>query len=110
MYAGADVFVMVSRELRQSGNVEGFGIVFLEANAAGTAVLAGRSGGIEDAVVDGFSGLLVDPENVGEVAAALTCLLQNDDLRFRLAAQGMERVKREFDRELRARTLWETCR
>ena len=110
MYAAADVFVMVSRELRQSGNVEGFGIVFLEANAAGTAVLAGRSGGIEDAVVDGFSGLLVDPEDVGAVAEALTRLLEDGDLRARLPAQGMERVKREFDRELRARTLWETCR
>jgi phosphatidylinositol alpha-1,6-mannosyltransferase len=110
MYAAADVFVMVSRELRQSGNVEGFGIVFLEANAAGTAVLAGRSGGIEDAVVDGCNGLLVDPEDVGAVAAALMRLLEDGDLRARLAAQGMERVKREFDRELRARTLWETCR
>ena len=109
MYAAADVFAMVSRELPTRGDVEGFGIVFLEANAAGTAVLAGRSGGVEDAVVDGYSGLLVDPEDPDQIAAALIRLLLDEDLRQRLETQGRERVQRDFNRDCRAQILWETC-
>ncbi|MEW6750749.1 MAG: glycosyltransferase family 4 protein [Candidatus Latescibacterota bacterium] len=110
LHAAADVFAMVSRHRREQGDVEGFGIVYLEANAAGTPVLAGRSGGVEDAVADGESGLLVDPEDVGEVARALTRLLCDEDLRRRLGEQGRRRVHRHFDRREQACRLWEACR
>src|SRR5262249_14775190 len=59
-YALSDVFAMPSRACLDSNDVEGFGMVFLEAGATGKPVVAGRSGGIEDAVVDGVTGLLVD--------------------------------------------------
>ncbi|MBT5326720.1 MAG: glycosyltransferase family 4 protein, partial [Gemmatimonadetes bacterium] len=95
-YAAADLFSMVSREIDEVGEVEGFGIVYLEANAVGTAVLAGRSGGVEDAVADGQSGLLVDPEDLDAVVAAIVRLLQDDDLRHRLGAEGQQRVRAEF--------------
>ena len=108
-YAAADLVAMVSREIAEEGEVEGFGIVYLEANAVGTAVLAGRSGGVEDAVVDGHSGILVDPENPAEVAAALVRLLQDDDLRRRLGAEGRSRVREKFNRQLLAKRLWEIC-
>jgi len=109
-YAAADLFSMVSREIDEVGEVEGFGIVYLEANAVGTAVLAGRSGGVEDAVADGQSGLLVDPEDLDAVVAAIVRLLQDDDLRHRLGAEGQQRVRAEFDREVQAERLWEACR
>lgn len=110
LYAGADLFSMVSREILEVGEVEGFGIVYLEANAAGRPVLAGRSGGVEDAVVDGETGLLVDPEDVDEVVEALVRLLRDEELRSRLGTQGRERVHRDFDRRRQAVRLWEACR
>lgn len=110
LYAAADVFVMPSRQLPQAGDVEGFGMVFIEANAAGLAVLAGRSGGVEDAVVDGYTGLLVDPTDPQAIGEGLIRLLQDEELRDRLAAQGRERARAEFDRRLRAAQLWECCR
>jgi phosphatidylinositol alpha-1,6-mannosyltransferase len=98
-YAAADLFVMVSRELASTGDVEGFGIVYLEASAAGRPVVAGRSGGVEDAVEDGVSGILVDPEDPGALVEALTRLLRDPDLRRRMARAGRERVVTRFSRE-----------
>lgn len=110
LLAAADVFAMVSRQRPEAGDVEGFGIVFLEANAAGTPVLGGRSGGVEDAVIDGRTGLLVDPQNVAAVAAALVQLLGDAALRRRLGEEGRQRVQDDFDRRRRAAELWEACR
>ena len=53
-------------------------------------MLAGRSGGVEDAVADGQSGLLVDPEDLDAVVEAIVRLLQDDDLRYRLGAEVRE--------------------
>jgi phosphatidyl-myo-inositol dimannoside synthase len=106
LYAAADLFAMVSRELPERGDVEGFGIVYLEAAAAGLASLAGRSGGVEDAVVHEETGLLVDPRDEQAVTAVLIQLLTNTDLRARLAAAGRERVMRDFDRRQHAARLW----
>ena len=53
LYSMADSFIMLSRERTDQCDVEGFGIVFIEAAACGTPAIAGRSGGVEDAVVDG---------------------------------------------------------
>lgn len=105
-YAAADVFAMVSREIAQVGEVEGFGIVYLEANACAIPVIGGRSGGVEDAVVDGESGLLVAPDDPAETAAALRCLLLDEALRRRLGEQGRRRVHADFDRRQQAQNLW----
>jgi phosphatidylinositol alpha-1,6-mannosyltransferase len=107
LYGAADLFAMPSRQLPEAGDVEGFGIVFIEANAAGLAVLGGRSGGVEDAVVDGGTGVLVDPDDPEAVAAGLVRLLEDPELRARLARQGQERARTDFDRRRRARQLWE---
>ena len=69
-YAIADVFVMPHREL-PSGDTEGFGVVFLEANACGVPVIAGRVGGARDAVEDQVNGLTVDGEDTGAIARAI---------------------------------------
>ena len=89
----ADVFVMPAREERP--DVEGFGLVFLEANACGTPVIGSTSGGIPDAVVDGETGLLVPPLAPGPLADAAIRLLNDADLRGRLGRAGRERVLRE---------------
>ncbi|HHL39518.1 MAG TPA: glycosyltransferase family 1 protein [Deltaproteobacteria bacterium] len=67
-YNLCDVYVMASREIERRGDVEGFGITYLEAGACAKPVVAGRSGGTADAVVDGETGLLADPEDPADVA------------------------------------------
>jgi phosphatidylinositol alpha-1,6-mannosyltransferase len=96
VYALADLFVMPSRAHLDNCDVEGFGMVFLEANACGKAVVAGRSGGIPDAVLDGVTGLLVDPLSPDAVAAELVTLLTNHGLRAKLGEQGRLRVVNGF--------------
>ncbi len=86
-------------------DVEGFGLVFLEANACGTAVIGSTSGGISDAVVDGETGLLVPPEAPGPLAEAAIRLLNDAGLRQRLGEQGRARVLRDFTWERMATQL-----
>ena len=96
LYALCDVFVMASRERLEENDVEGFGIVLLEANACGKPVVGGRSGGVPDALEDGVSGLLVDPENLKEIIEALVRLLSDHDFATHLGSQGRLRVERDF--------------
>jgi phosphatidylinositol alpha-1,6-mannosyltransferase len=87
LLASATVFAMPSRLPARSGG-EGFGIVYLEAGAHGTPVVAGNVGGAVDAVVDGQTGLLVTPEDHVAVAGAITSLLLDRDLATRLGNGG----------------------
>jgi len=96
-YAICDVLVMISREIKEKGNVEGFGIVYLEANAMKKPVVAGKSGGVEDAVEDGVNGLLVDPEDVDQIGRAIIRILEDDELRNKLGEKAYQRVKEKFD-------------
>lgn len=93
-YHLSDVFIMPNREVGTS--VEGFGIVFLEANACKKPVIAGRSGGALDAVVDGKTGLLVNPEDRNDTAKALIKLLSNEKLANQMGEIGYNRVKNEL--------------
>jgi phosphatidylinositol alpha-1,6-mannosyltransferase len=93
LYAACDIFVMPSRALAQRDGVEGFGIVFLEAGACAKPVVGGRSGGISDAVLDGVTGLLVDPTDAAELEAVLIRLLDDPVEARRLGAQGRQRVE-----------------
>jgi len=95
-YKMATLFVMVSRQSPGSHDVEGFGIVYLEANACGLPVVAGRTGGVPDAVLDGRTGYLVDPLNGEAIAAAIIRLLESPQLREQLGSLGRERAVREF--------------
>jgi phosphatidylinositol alpha-1,6-mannosyltransferase len=74
LYNSADLFVLLSRE--EPPDVEGFGLVFLEAAACGLPAVGGRSGGIPDAIDEGRSGWLVDPCNTEEIAATIIDLLK----------------------------------
>jgi phosphatidylinositol alpha-1,6-mannosyltransferase len=75
--------------LRDGTDVEGFGMVFLEAGACGRPVLAGREGGQAEAVIDGQTGLVVDGSRPQQVAEALSRLLADAGLRRRLGQAGM---------------------
>jgi phosphatidylinositol alpha-1,6-mannosyltransferase len=87
---------MISRELPHMGDIEGFGIVYLEANYFGKPVVAGRSGGIPDAVIPGKTGTLVDPADPKETAKAIIELLLDEALARKMGQIGKERVLREF--------------
>jgi phosphatidylinositol alpha-1,6-mannosyltransferase len=95
-YAAGDVFAMPCRTRRGGMDVEGLGIVFLEASATGLPVVVGDSGGAPDAVLDGRTGFLVDGRSVGAVADRLIQLLTDDALRARLGAAGRAWVERDW--------------
>ena len=97
-YSVSDVFIMPSREIGM--DIEGFGLVFLEANACGKPVIGGDSGGVSDAVADGVSGILVDPESAVAVEKAITKLLTDSNFAQKLGRQGRERVEKEFSGEV----------
>jgi phosphatidylinositol alpha-1,6-mannosyltransferase len=94
-YHACNVFVLATRHNDEGSEVEGFGIVFLEAGAAGKPVVGGRAGGVADAVLDGVTGLLVDPLDVAAVAEALQRLAQEPELAHRLGQAGKARVHQE---------------
>jgi phosphatidylinositol alpha-1,6-mannosyltransferase len=96
LYALCDVFALPTGE-EAGGHVEGFGLVFAEAQAFGKPVVAGLSGGVTDAVIDGETGLLVEPENPQQLADAVSSLLSNPDLSRRLGENGRRRVERELN-------------
>lgn len=105
-YALADLFVMANRTLPDE-DVEGFGMVFLEASASGLPVIGGRSGGVVDAVINEETGLLVDGASVPDIANALRRLLDDAELRRRLGARGREWVRGRFSWERAARRVRE---
>ncbi len=96
LYAACDVFALPTGVGAQ-GQVEGFGLVFTEAHAYGKPVVAGRSGGVEDAVVDGETGLLVDPDDADAVAGAIAKLLGDPELAARFGENGRRRVESELN-------------
>jgi phosphatidylinositol alpha-1,6-mannosyltransferase len=98
LLGSADVFVMACRNRWGGLEQEGFGIVFLEAAAAGLPQVAGESGGAAEAVVDQVTGLVVGrPADPSEVAAALSRLLTDEPLRRRMGQASRERAVACFD-------------
>ena len=96
-YALADLFVMPNRRM-PNGDNEGFGLVFLEANACGKAVVAGDAGGTRDAVTEGETGILVNGDDIDAVAAGVLRLLADDNGRAAMATRGLA---------LAARSSWQ---
>jgi len=92
LYACADVFAMLCRDRWGGLEAEGFGIVFVEAAACGVPTVAGRSGGSAEAVVDGETGLVVEPRDVAAVRDAIDELLRDDALRARMGSAARERA------------------
>ena len=96
IYLASDLYVMPSRPGR-SGECEGFGISFLEANAHGLPVIGSTAGGIPDAVEDGVTGLLVPPADPKALAAAMARLLADPEARRRMAAAGQRRIRESLN-------------
>jgi phosphatidylinositol alpha-1,6-mannosyltransferase len=102
----ADVWAMICRNRWGGLEQEGFGIVFLEAAATGVPQVAGRSGGADEAVVDGETGTVVDhPDDPAAVTLALARLLDDEELRVKMGTAARERVAAEFDYDVLGRRL-----
>jgi phosphatidyl-myo-inositol dimannoside synthase len=109
LLGAADIFVMACRNRWLGLEQEGFGIVFLEAAAAGVPQIAGDSGGAAEAVVHGETGLVVeDPEDPGSVAEALRTLLADPKLRKRMGRAARKRAEASFDYDVLASRLAST--
>lgn len=93
-YEACDAFIMTPRTI--GPDVEGFGLVYLEANAVGKPVIGSRSGGVPEAVVDGETGLLVDESDVDGIANAIRRLLSDEAFAKKLGERGRSRVEHEF--------------
>lgn len=86
--AASDVFVMPNRTL-PTGEVEGFGIVFLEASSLGLPVVGGRSGGVVDVIRNNETGILVDGNSEQEIADALKKVIGNSEYSKQLGISGV---------------------
>jgi phosphatidylinositol alpha-1,6-mannosyltransferase len=104
-FAAGDVFAMPCRTRLAGMDVEGLGIVFLEASASGLPVVVGDSGGAPDAVRDGETGVVVDGRDASAVADALVPLLRDGELRARLGAAGRAWVEKEWRWDVLAQRL-----
>ena len=106
LLGAADLFVMACHNRWAGLEQEGFGIVFLEAAAAGVPQVAGDSGGASEAVLDGETGLVVgNPGDPGAVAEVLRRLLVDPVGRRRMGRAARSRVQETFDNELLASRL-----
>lgn len=90
-----DAFIMPS--LNINGDFEGFGIVYLEANIMGKPVIAGKEGGVKDAVEQNTNGLLTDPRNPTSISWAVIKIATDKQLREKLGTQGRQRAKNDFN-------------
>ncbi|MGI5249855.1 glycosyltransferase family 4 protein [Actinacidiphila glaucinigra] len=92
-FGAGDVFAMPCRTRRGGLDVEGLGIVYLEASATGLPVVAGDSGGAPDAVLDGETGWVVRGGEPGEAAERILALLDDPELRRRMGERGRKWVE-----------------
>ncbi|MEU5978607.1 glycosyltransferase family 4 protein [Streptomyces sp. NPDC047315] len=108
-YGAGDVFAMPCRTRRGGLDVEGLGIVYLEASATGLPVVAGDSGGAPDAVLDGETGWVVrggtDEAAVAETGERIVTLLQDPELRRRMGERGRRWVEETWRWDLLAERL-----
>ncbi|MHA1757946.1 MAG: glycosyltransferase family 4 protein [Promethearchaeota archaeon] len=93
-YKMSDIFIMPS--ITRKKDIEGFGIVFLEANFFKLPVIGTKSGGIVEAVIDGVTGFLIEQNNLNELIEKMLTLLDNDDIRIKLGENGYKRVVNKF--------------
>jgi phosphatidylinositol alpha-1,6-mannosyltransferase len=96
-YAMADVFAMPCRTRGSGLDVEGLGIVFLEASAAGVPVVAGDSGGAPEAVKEGETGRVVDGRSVEQIADAVSGILADPALAARMGEAGRQWVETDWN-------------
>jgi phosphatidylinositol alpha-1,6-mannosyltransferase len=91
-----ELFAMPSRDRFFGLEVEGLGIVYLEASACGVPVIVGKSGGAPDAVLENQTGLIVDGTSKEEISAAICKLLADKDLAAQMGQRGREWVDQNW--------------
>ncbi|MFG1757751.1 glycosyltransferase family 4 protein [Micromonospora echinofusca] len=104
-YAAGDVYAMPCRTRNRGLDVEGLGIVYLEASATGLPVVAGDSGGAPDAVREGETGFVVRGRDVAQLADRVATLLADRDLARQFGAAGRAWVEREWRWEAQAQRM-----
>lgn len=109
-YAMADVFAMPCRTRGAGLDVEGLGIVFLEASATGVAVVAGDSGGAPETVLDGETGRVVDGRSRDQIVEAIGDLLADPDAARRMGAAGRDWISRDWNWDSHTARLSELLR
>ena len=103
-FATADIFIGPSI-VTHDGDTEGQGVVFLEAMASGTPVIASDVGGIKDVVQNGFSGLLIPEKNPEAIAEKILDLAKNNSLREQLIQNALELANSDYSWEHSAKTF-----
>jgi phosphatidyl-myo-inositol dimannoside synthase len=93
-YSACDLLIMPNRQI--DGDIEGFGMVYLEAAAAGKPVIGGRSGGTDDAILEGITGLRVDGNSAPEIADAVISLLAEPARMKIMGENGRRWVEQAF--------------
>lgn len=94
-YSSNDLFILCTREEPELRNVEGFGLVFTEAQACGTAVIGTRAGGIPDAIKENEGGWLIQQDNAQELLCLLKSLIVSKDNVHKQGQLARERVIRD---------------
>ena len=94
-YSESDIFILCTREEPENRNVEGFGLVFTEAQACGTAVIGTRAGGIPDAVDEGDGGWLIKPDSMNELCTLLMELIDTPGLAANEGKKARRRIEEE---------------
>jgi phosphatidylinositol alpha-1,6-mannosyltransferase len=88
-YKASDLYVMPSRYIKETGNVESWGISFLEANAAGKAVIGANNGGMPESIKDGETGFLAET-NTDDVREKIVRLQEDDELRYEMEDNAVD--------------------
>jgi glycosyltransferase involved in cell wall biosynthesis len=107
LFSDADIFTQHNVVGELTGQAEGLGVSILEAMAAGVPVVGTRSGGVLETVVDGETGILVEPGDIDAQASAFLRLAEQPELRQAFGRAGRDRVAAQFSPELESRRLRE---
>ena len=97
VYAACDIYVMPTRMDLRKGDVEGYGIAYVEASSQGKPVIGPNIGGACDAILDGVTGYCIDPNNVDELVARLRDLIRNPELMKEMGMAGRKFAMRPTD-------------
>jgi phosphatidylinositol alpha-1,6-mannosyltransferase len=95
VYSASDLFVLCTRDAPEERSVEGFGLVFLEAQAGGTPVVGARTGGIPAAIQDGEGGWLIEQDDQKALADMIRNLVHSPELFRAAGTQARQRILRE---------------
>ena len=91
LYSDSDIFALTPMEMKNS--IEGFGLVYMEASSFGLPVIANRTGGIQDAVLENKTGIIADPQNLNSLTEAFDRLITDHKLRKKLGENGKKWAK-----------------